>query len=217
MYHVVRTNHKSDDHRTQMLHANLVINFTLLLLLLLVILVSEFVDNPVWELGQARRHTTCNGRVDLGPHEWPASRIIFISYLYVFFCFFQVLTLDRCVLFVLSILFGLAIGISGCLLQKKLNKGAKNKFSREEKASNKYLRLALLLSVSVIFLPMQLLLLGNIEQTRAIVYLRLTLLWLFELPSMIALLTYSTLQAVKLGGRGASPTDPSKTTQSSED
>jgi hypothetical protein len=97
----------------------------------------------------------------------------------------------------MSLIFGLGILVSGYLLQDELNQGAKNKFSREEKESNKYFHLALLLSLSVMCLASQLLLFGNVVATRTIVYLRLTLLWVFELPSTVTLLTFTTIQVRK--------------------
>jgi len=177
MYHVIRTNQDISKHRPAMLRLNVIINSILIAILLVVIFVSEFVDSSIV------RETSCYGRVDLGVPQWPAQRIIALVYL--------------CVLCSMSIVFGLAILISGYLLQDELNKGAKNKVSREEKTSNKYFGLALLLSLSVMCLCSQLLLFGNIQSTRTIIWLRLTLLWIFELPSIVALLTYSTIQARK--------------------
>jgi hypothetical protein len=82
MYHVVRTNQDTAQHRTAMLRLNIIINTILIAVLLVVIFVSEFVQDDI------ERVTTCYGRVDLGVTAWPAQRIIALVYLYVFLLLF---------------------------------------------------------------------------------------------------------------------------------
>eukprot|EP01126_Amoeba_proteus_P050514 TRINITY_DN5978_c0_g1_i4.p2 TRINITY_DN5978_c0_g1~~TRINITY_DN5978_c0_g1_i4.p2 ORF type:complete len:348 (+),score=38.11 TRINITY_DN5978_c0_g1_i4:1108-2151(+) len=187
MYQVVRTVSDKSKHKNTMLVANVIISLILFSILLVVIFVSVFVKDTDLYLRE------CYSRIDLGIKPWPSQKIVSLVYL--------------CVLGILSTLFGFAILFSGFKLQQTLNEGSKMKVSSTEKTSNKYFFLAMLLCTSIICLANQLIIFGNITQTRGIVYLRLTLLWFFEIPSPIALLFYSTIQQ--------GPKDNTKTTATS--
>eukprot|EP01126_Amoeba_proteus_P009160 TRINITY_DN13473_c0_g1_i1.p1 TRINITY_DN13473_c0_g1~~TRINITY_DN13473_c0_g1_i1.p1 ORF type:complete len:278 (+),score=30.56 TRINITY_DN13473_c0_g1_i1:61-834(+) len=160
-YHTLREYALSDERelRNIRMRFNFLMFLFLFSVLLVVILVSEFVRNG------ALRITSCYGRVDEGIVNWPVTRIINLVYL--------------CVLGILSLICGTTILVTGYNLSEKIFQ--LNVSESSKKTAMRYYLLGLLLSFCVFCLAGHLLIFGNIYSTRGIIWLRLSLLWVFEL------------------------------------